>query len=243
MDVIGSKRELQPLLEKVRASYEARGLDGLMQTLYVYILTRKIRYPALEHASTELFKYVPDPLQIELCNRIIDFEKMGGEVIVAKLLQLRLPQHFFQTMDLDNLYIMRGANWLTCDTIGERVAGYALLTVPDQTIPILRLSSVHESKWVVRSVGAATHYAVKSGLEKRYVEDVFSILLHHASATDFHIKKGIGWAVKTIAKFHPDVIDKYADVLERNKHIGKWMRTKITIGLSRSYKYAGKYPG
>jgi 3-methyladenine DNA glycosylase AlkD len=119
--------------------------------------------------------------------------------------------------------------------------GHALLTVPDATLPVLQRLSQHEDKWIVRSVGVATHYAVKKGLKKKYAEEMFRILLSQASTTEFHTKKGIGWAAKTIAKFHPDIIARYEQQVSNDPTIKQWFKSKIKIGLSRTYKYAHRY--
>ena len=87
----------------------------------------------------------------------------------------------------------------------------------------------------------ATHYAVKKGLEKEYVEQMFELLLSLATTTDFHTKKGVGWAVKTVAKFHPEIISKYQEQIDADGNVKQWFRTKIKIGLGRTQKYAGKY--
>jgi len=121
------------------------------------------------------------------------------------------------------------------------VMGYALLSDPERTIPVLRTLAKHEDKWLVRSVGVATHYAVKKGLTRIYSEQMFQILLSCSATTDFHTKKGIGWGAKTVAKFHPDIIALYKHQLDNDLNIKTWFKTKIRIGLGRSFKYATKY--
>lgn len=118
--------------------------------------------------------------------------------------------------------------------------GYALLNYPEDTLPILHRHTTHPDKWIVRSVGVATHYAVKKGLKKQYAAEMFGLLLTLADTTEFHTKKGVGWAVKTTAKFHPDIIEQYAEQLESDT-IKQWFKTKIKIGLGRTYKYANRY--
>ncbi|NNE97923.1 MAG: DNA alkylation repair protein, partial [Pyrinomonadaceae bacterium] len=52
---------------------------------------------------------------------------------------------------------------------------------------------------------------------------------------------GIGWAAKTTAKFHPDIVADYRDRMEADPNIKQWFKTKIEMGLSNSEKYASRY--
>lgn len=115
------------------------------------------------------------------------------------------------------------------------------MTEPVKTLPLLKKLAGDENKWLVRCVGVAAHYAIKKGLKKQYVDEMFVLLLSLCNTTDFHTKKGIGWAAKTSAKFHPDIIAKYQLHIERDERVKQWFKTKIKIGLGRSYKYAQRY--
>lgn len=83
----------------------------------------------------------------------------------------------------------------------------------------------------------------KKGLKKQYAGGMFLLLLSLSHTTDFHTKKGIGWAAKTVAKFHPDIIEQHREQLETDASIKQWFKTKISIGLGRSFKYAHRYTG
>lgn len=197
----------------------------------------------LEYAAAQFYTHIPDADHIRITDGIVALAENGSEVIAGKILQLRLGRHYNESIRKATGYIIHGAHWLPCDTVGERVFGYALLTTPDKTIPVLQKLSQHEDKWVVHSVGVAVHYAVKKGLPEEYTDKMFRLLLSLATTTDFHTRKGIGWAAKTIAKFHPDIITDYRAEIENNTTVRPWFKTKIKIGLGRSYKYAHRYTG
>ncbi len=216
-------------------------MDSLVQSLDALILQRKVRYPILEFVARALYQCIPAHSHVELCDRIVSLRANGSEVIAGMILQLRLPDHYHASILKAKEYVIRGEGWLPCDTIGERVFGHALLTQPATTIPVLCKLSKSDDKWVVRSVGVAVHYAVKKGLTKDHVAEMFNLLLSLATTTDFHTKKGIGWAAKTIAKFHPDIIAQFESEIKDDPAIRTWFRTKVKIGLSRTYKYAGRY--
>jgi 3-methyladenine DNA glycosylase AlkD len=243
MKIIGSRAEVKPLISHALAVYNADGMAAFISAIHNTILKRKIRYPVLEYVAQEFFKHIPSKEQIALTDGIIALKENGSEVIAGKMLQLRLDKHYKESMTKAAAYIAAGGHWLPCDTVGERVFGHALLTLPEKTIPQLKKLAKHEDKWIVRSVGVAVHYAVKKGLKKAHAEEMFRLLLSLAGTTDFHTKKGIGWAAKTTAKFHPDIIKKYAKSIEENPEVKQWFKTKIKIGLGRSYKYAHRYTG
>lgn len=165
---------------------------------------------------------------------------IGVNVIAAMVLQDTLRLDFYSSLQKAQEYILLGDAWYVCDIIGERVPGYALLKYPEETLPLLEKMSKDQKVWIVRSVVVAGHYAVKKGLDKIYSERLFQILLRCSEAKDFHVKKGIGWAAKTVAKFHPDIITKYQNQIDSDD-TKQWFRTKVKIGLSRSMKYAGRH--
>ncbi|WP_025183306.1 DNA alkylation repair protein [Leptospira kirschneri] len=235
MDSIRSKKEIKLILSKL--SDESLWISVIESEL----LKKKIKFPLLEFVGKELYFKIPDHKQIYFTDQIIELGHMGGYVISAIILQLRSEKHFEQSLNKAVEYILLGNEWYVCDIIGERVMGHFLLKEPEKTLPILKNYINHKDGWIVRSVGVASHYAVKKGLGKKYVEVTFCLLLSKADTKDFHTKKGIGWALKTISKFHPDIIQKFESSLLTNPFIQSFFRKKIEIGLSRSSKYGSKY--
>ncbi|MCD6010688.1 MAG: alkylation repair protein [Flavipsychrobacter sp.] len=240
VNIITSKAEASPLVVRALTTYHYSGRDAFIRAVHDTILKRKIRYPILEYMAQEFYDSITEIDLINIADGIIALQQNGSEVIAGKMLQLRLDEHYEECINKAAEYIMLGSNWLPCDTMGERVFGHALFTDPKKTIPVLKRLAKHENKWIVRSVGVAVHYAVKKGLMKAGAEEMFRLLLSLADTTDFHTKKGIGWAAKTTAKFHPDIIMKYTVQLEQPE-IKQWFKTKIKIGSGRAYKYAHRY--
>lgn len=192
----------------------------------------------LEHAGKILYDDIPVKERITVLDKIISLREVGSYVLAGIILQLGSEKHFKRSIDKAMEYIIAGDEWYVCDIIGERVMGHALLRQPGKTLPALRKMATHDSKWIVRSIGVAGHYAIKKGLEKKYVEEMFLLLLSLGNTTELHTKKGIGWAAKTTAKFYPDIIMKYSAEIEGTK---QWFKTKVKIGLSRKEKYAHRY--
>ncbi|MFT3911942.1 MAG: DNA alkylation repair protein [Ferruginibacter sp.] len=239
--IINSKAEVKALITPIINGYSLTRQEVFIKQINTALLKKKIRFPILEYATREIIKVIPEKEQICFVDSIISLDEIGGNVIAGIVLQERLAKYAMASINKAVEYIIRGDQWYVCDIIGERVMGYALLTDPGKTIPVLRKFAKHPDKWVVRCIGVATHYATKKGLKKNDAEQMFQLLLTLSYTTEFHTKKGIGWAAKTISKFHPGIIAKYKTTIEQDDKIKQWFKTKIKIGLGRSFKYAAKY--
>lgn len=231
MKIITGKAEIKSLLNALENEYSASSYKKFIDLVNSKLLKRKIKFPVLEYASEQFFRFIPLNKQINFLDDVISFDEIGSYVIAGKILQFRSNKAIKESFTKAVEYIIKGDKWYVCDIIGERVMGNSLLVEPVKTIPYLTKFTKHENKWIVRSVGVAAHYAVKKGLAKTYCDKVFRLLLANAGTTDFHTKKGIGWGAKTVAKFHPDIITKYHSRIYDNSDVKQWFKTKIKIGL------------
>lgn len=235
METISSKATIKQLVAAALHALQHSGREIFVTSLHDTLLKKKVKFPLLEYAAREIAAAVPDEEQTSILDDIICLRETGSQVLAGTVLQLRLDRHFAASIDKACAYIQYGDQWYVCDIIGERVLGHALLTRPEETIPLLQQLSAHENKWMVRTVGVAAHYAVKKGLSPVFVEPVFNMLLSLSDATDFHTRKGIGWGAKTVAKFHPELIARYHPRIE-SPATRQWFRTKINMGLHYSRK-------
>lgn len=241
MSIITSKLVVKSIIDKGLEKYDTGIEKNFIQYLHKELLQKKVKYPVLEYATQLLFERISFNEQIKILDAIMHLHENGSSVIVGKMLQFRLDKGIPAAIEKACEYIILDDVWYACDTIGERVMGHALLTQPEKTIPILKRLAGHENKWLVRSVGVATHYATKKGLKKIFADEMFLLLFSLAHVTEFHTKTGIGWGAKTIVKFHPDIYKKYKSKIEESKTVRPWFKTKIKIGLGRSEKYAGRF--
>ncbi|MFL5753582.1 MAG: DNA alkylation repair protein [Bacteroidia bacterium] len=243
MPLITRKSDVQALVQKLEITWLEKGDSAFVGELHEQVLKKKVRFPLLEYFTREILSSIPEKKQLALTDKIIPLDEIGSYVVTGIILQHRLEKYFSGSLRKAQEYIIRGDKWYVCDIIGERVMGHALLTSPGKTLPVLRKMASHKNTWIVRCIGVAAHYAIKKGLEKKHVEEIFLLLLSLSDSTDFHIKKGIGWAAKTTAKFYPDIIGRHQKKLDHDPEIKQWFKTKIKIGLGRSSKYASRYPG
>ena len=234
MRLVTRKSEIKELLTLCVNTYYSDDLDACVSEFNKEILSHKVKFPLLEYCGETLYKTFAENEHIPFCDQIQALETEGGNVILGIILQKRLENHFNQSLKKATEYIAKADIWYVCDIIGERVFGYSLLHLPRKAIPEIKKLSCHPTNWVIRSLGAGTHYAIKKGLDKDNVTTVFKILLSMANTTDKEIRQGIGWAAKTTAKFHPDIIEYYNDEINNTEKVANWFRKKIEIGLNRN---------
>ncbi len=237
MRIITRKSEIKELLGNCLKEYQISGLNKCVEMLNTLILSQKVKFPLLEYCGEQFFLYLPYSEQIQFCDKVQELKTEGGNVILGIILQKRLEKNFDSSIKKAIEYVSKADIWYVCDIIGERVFGYSLLHNTYKTIQEVKRLSNHQNYWVVRSLGAGAHYAIKKGLAKKDVSSVFEILLSIANAKNKEVRQGVGWAAKTTAKFHPDIIESYQNSIKDEEKVANWFRSKISIGLSRN-KYA-----
>lgn len=238
MKLITRKSEIKIELEKCIKAYRTDSVQGCVAEVHSRILSHKVKFPLLEYCAHELFELLLVEDHIPFCDSVESLKTEGGNVILGIMLQRGLLFHFQQSIVKATEYIGKADIWYVCDIIGERVFGFSLLNEPNKTILEFERLSKSDNNWVIRSLGAGGHYAIKKGLDRRHVKTVFKILLSMANNNnDKEIRQGVGWAAKTTAKFHPDVIQLYAKEINNADSIATWFRTKVKIGLER-HEYA-----
>lgn len=230
--MITRKSDLKLILKSCNLIYQKKGLKELIGEIRQNILSVKIKFPLLEFAAFELYNLLPEDKQLLFCDEIEKFKTIGGNVLLGIILQKRLETDLKESFQKAAQYISNSNEWYVSDIIGERVFGFALLTKPEQAFPLIKEYAFHKNNMVQRSTGAGMHYAIKKGLKKSFTTPVFELLLSKAFITDYQTKRGIGWAAKTMARFHPDIVRQYKDQIE-GKETGKWFKTKVRIGLGR----------
>ncbi len=235
--VITRKSQIKPILKDCFSIYSEDDIESFITHFDSSILQVRVKFPLLEYCAQDLYSHIPIEQQLLFCRKIGALRREGGNVIIGKIIQLRLDEHLEESLNEAVFHIASGEEWYVSDIIGERVFGVGLLQQPEICISFLNKLKDHPSNWVVRSIGSGTHYAIKKGLSYQHANSMFQILLDLSNTKDYQIKRGIGWAAKTTAKFHPEIIYNSSNQLEGDSTIGQWFKTKIKIGLAR-HSYA-----
>lgn len=233
MESITRKPVLKALVGHSLEEYKKNGFEALLDSLCADILHKKVKFPLLEYAAHLYFENIEDEFQLIFCDLLESKKLEGGNVILGIMLQHRLEFYYKSSIAKTVDYISKADVWYVCDIIGERVFGHALLHHFPKAISDYKNLVQNKSHWLVRSLGAGAHLAIKWGLEKEEVKELFKILLIAASIKDKEIRQGIGWAAKTTAKFHPDIIQEFRKEIDNEELVANWFRTKVRIGLER----------
>ncbi|MEO9870040.1 DNA alkylation repair protein [Ekhidna sp.] len=237
MKVITKKGVVKEELEASLISFDRDDISPFVRGLHTRLLQAKIRFPLLEYCGVEIYDSISVDLHIEICDLIEQLKTIGGNVIIGIILQKRLTEYPDQSIEKATEYISMADAWYICDIIGERVYGYHFLNEPAYMRGKLDQLFQHENRWVIRSLGAGVHYAIKKGLDKSNVTFAFEHLIKRANSKDKEIRQGMGWAAKTTAKFHPDIIEAFSEKIDNEELVENWFRRKIKMGLDR-YNYA-----
>ncbi|MEM7297381.1 MAG: DNA alkylation repair protein [Bacteroidota bacterium] len=241
-DPITRKSQVNYLLDQYFSSFEPSQIEDLVYFLHNEFLNRKIKFPILEHCGIRLYEEVPIEFHQNICSKIFDLKTIGGNVLIAMLLQKRLEIDADKALSLAQHFTELADIWYICDIIGERVFGYHLLHQPEKMLPKIKKMLKEENRWVIRSLGAGIHLATKWGLSAPFVDEALLLLLTMAQSKDKEIRQGVGWAAKTIAKFHPQLVEIHVDKIEDPELVANWFRRKVQIGLERN-KYAKRNRG
>lgn len=233
LETITRKNEVQKVVDKITQETDVENIHQLAEMVEQQLLVRKVKFPLLEYATELLTEFIPNEKQGQFCLILAKQHTIGGNVVIGKLLQQTIATHFEEHIDTACTCISEGAVWYSADLIGERVIGHSLLVQPTITLEKMRSLKHSQNQWIVRSLGAGSHYAIKKGLDRAWADHLFQLLLSLAQRKEKHIKTGIGWAAKTTAKFHPEIIKNYSEQIANTEYTGQWFRTKIAIGLKR----------
>jgi len=171
-------------------------------------------------------------------DELIDYNAMGGFVIVSRALTEFLENNFDLVMEKSKEYIIKGDVWYVCDIIGERSIGQGLVDYSDETIPVLERFLEDENRWVRRSAGVAVHFfskRVQNDEEK--TKKLLNLIEPHIGEKQIDAIKGIGWGLKTIGKYHPGILLKFLiKQLKNKKKISRVMMRKATTYLDENEK-------
>jgi 3-methyladenine DNA glycosylase AlkD len=233
-----TKEEINQIAEKV-VSLTSAGNTEAAFCMLKQILDRKCPFAKLDSVGRKIGQSgVGQPQFFEIFDKIIDYNAMGGFVIVGRALIYFLPENFGEVMEKSSEYIIKGDKWYVCDIIGERSLGQALVDYFDETLPWLEKFLKDSNKWVKRSVGVALHFFSKRVLdEPEKTEKLLDLIEPHMEEKQIDFVKGIGWGLKTIGRHHPDLLVQFLKrQIDLKKNVSKLMMRKAVTYLEEEKK-------
>ena len=166
-------------------------------------------------------------------DQIVDYQAMGGYVVVGQALVAFLETDFARAMQKSREYIVKGDRWYVCDIIGERSLGSATVEHFDEALPFLKEFLEDGNRWVRRSAGVAVHFFAKSVLDDpEKAQRLLELLEPYIAERQFDAVKGIGWGLKTLGKTYPQFVVPFLEkYLQNKKHMSKLMLRKALTYL------------
>ena len=160
----------------------------------------------------------------------------GGWVVIASALGQQLTPDPSESLTFCRKFIIAADVWYAADTFGERVSGPALVSCFDQAIKWLTPWRNDESHWVRRNIGVAVHLWTKrtrgSSDKSSQAEVLLDFLEPMFEEKDIHAVKGIGWALKTLGRYYPDILTPW---LEKQIVIRQRQTRSVMIRKAHTY--------
>jgi hypothetical protein len=141
--------------------------------------------------------------------RIAADKTEGGWVVIASALEGRLGHDLAGALARCREYIIAADVWYAADTLGEGVAGQALVSCFQPALDGLASWRQDANPWVRRAVGTAVHFWAKrsrGGADHvPRAKALLAFLEPMFEEWDVTAVKGVGWGLKTLGRYYPDL--------------------------------------
>ena len=158
---------------------------------------------------------------------------LTGSALAAAYLPHDTPRAFAEA----RRYILQAGVWHATDAIGERVLGEGLRAGFDAAISLLEGWREEASPWLRRAAGVAVHlYAKRERDQPDQAARLLDLLAPLFEERDTAALKGVGWGIKTIGKFYPDLLVPWLREQMASKRPRKLMVRKAITYLPAEIK-------
>jgi 3-methyladenine DNA glycosylase AlkD len=209
--------------------------DGQIETGYARlapVLAKRTPFPMLERIGAPTGK-----LSLEIgrafATRIAADKTEGGWVVIGAILREQIACDLQGTFEACKPHIIAADVWYGADILGERVPGPALASDFDQALAQLAPWREAENRWVRRAVGVAVHFWAKRahGVPALTPQAGQLLDLLEPMFTEWQMDalKGVGWGLKTLGKFYPDLMIAWLPQQLHRKHRSIVVRKAITF--------------
>jgi len=156
----------------------------------------------------------------------------GGWVVIGKALGQQLERDLAGAFTRCRGYIVAADVWYGADIAGERVPGPALAAHFDPALELLAPWREDENHWVRRAVGVSVHFWTKRsrGAEELapQAEALLTFLEPMFEEWDMKAAKGVGWGLKTLGKYYPDLLVEWLPQQLPRRHRAVMERKALT---------------
>jgi len=163
----------------------------------------------------------------------------GGWVVIAKVLEQMLGHDLAGVFSRCRDFIVAADVWYAADTLGEGVAGQALVRHFDPALKLLAPWREDDNPWVRRAVGTGVHFWAKRSrgaveLVSR-AKALLAFLEPMFEEWDMIAAKGVGWGLKTLGRRYPGLMADWLPEQVDRRHRALMLR-KAMAGLSEEQR-------
>lgn len=225
-----NSRQARELGQSLAALVEAEKLNEA-ENLLVPVLHERTKFYLLGIIGEPIGRCSLPPVN-RLLERIAAGGTEGGWVVIGCALgqQLRTdPDGAFQRC---RQFVKMADVWYAADILGERVPGPALVNAFEPSLERLSPWREDESRWVRRTAGVAVHYWAKrsrgSSELRPQAERLLAFLEPVFTEWDMDAVKGVGWGLKTLGKYYPELASAWLQHQTHRKHRALMLRKART---------------
>jgi 3-methyladenine DNA glycosylase AlkD len=170
-----------------------------------------------------------DPLLAEIARH----RTLGGWPLLGAILAGYMESDPRGALRRCRAFIIDADVWHATDSLGERVLGPAYLGDAATAMQLLSAWRTDQNRWVRRSLGVGIHFWAKRahGDPRRCTEArrLLTFLRPLFPESDLDAAKGIGWALKTMGRYYPEILaDWMVHTLARSGKVRALMIRKAT---------------
>jgi 3-methyladenine DNA glycosylase AlkD len=138
---------------------------------------------------------------------------MGGWVIIGSALGQQLERDLRGAFERCRSFVIAGDVWYATDILGERVPGPALVQHFEPALSRLAAWRPDQNRWVRRTTGVSAHFWAKRSRgapeKAAQVVKLLAFLEPMFGEREMDAVKGIGWGLKTLDKYYPDLTSEW----------------------------------
>ena len=159
----------------------------------------------------------------------------GGWVVIATVLDGQLDRDLAGALARCRDYIILASVWYAADTLGEGVAGQALVRHFGPALDQLVSWRQDAEAWVRRALGTAVHLWAKRSKGSAELSPearaLLALLAPMFGEWEMDAVKGIGWGLKTMGRYYPNLVADWLawDVIPaERRHRALMLRKALT---------------
>jgi hypothetical protein len=156
----------------------------------------------------------------------------GGWVVIGTGLGAQMERDLGGAFVRCRDFIVAGDVWYAADILGERVPGPALVSRFQPALELLVPWRADGNAWVRRAVGVAAHFWAKRSRgaadQVAGAQTLLTFLEPMFEEWDVDAVKGVGWGLKTLGRYYPDLVADWLPRQVTRRHRALMLRKALT---------------